>query len=160
MSTCLTIGSCTFKFPESGDCAGYGEEVHCWAVAITNKVGAFTGPCDIPLTTVCVTDGQCTWANVGSGSSLLKFSNAATRSFNLYYFVYRVACSTVSEAGVLTGIYNGSCCWRISRELTGCAGICFQITGTGQIQYKTTDLTGVQTTGQIKFSTLTRTLSQ
>lgn len=160
MSTCLIVGSCTFSFPEQGTCAGYGEQVHDWAVAVTNKLTSLTGPCDISLTTVCIADNQSTWANVGSGSSLLKFSNAATRSFNVTYNIYRVACCTVSEAGVLRGIYNGSNCWRMAREFVGCAGVCFQITSTGQIQYKSSNLPGSQTTGEMKFTTSAQTMGQ
>lgn len=159
MSKCITIGSCTFKYPTQTQCAGWGEVAADTMEAVADQLAIVTAPTDIPLTTVDFLNNQCSSINVGSGATLLRFANTAVRSFTVTYSIRRVgSCETIAETGKMHGINDGCCSWTFSYEHTGCAGVCFTITCTGQIQYTSTCLTG-QTTGKIKFRARTTPVS-
>lgn len=150
MSKSLTIGTCTFQYPEAGTKPGWGEEAACWAEAVTNKIATLSGPNDICTTSVSITNNQCTAANIGSGVSALSFSTSAVRSFVATYAVIR---GSNAESGELEGVWNGTS-WALTNSFTGCAGMCFQITTAGQIQY----FSDCSSAGTIKFRA--RTIDQ
>ena len=150
MSKSLTIGSCTFQYPEAGTKPGWGDDATCWAVAVTNKLSTLSGINDICNTTVCIANNQITAANVGSGTCALSFPVATVRSFVVTYAVLRGA---VAEAGEMEGVYDG-CVWSFAHNHIGCAGMCFQITGAGQVQY----FSSCASVGTIKFRA--RTIDQ
>ena len=131
MSKSLTVGSCTFQYPEEGTKPGWGEEATCWAVAVTNRLATLSGTNDINCTCVAVVNDQCTAASVGTGASALSFPTATVRSFVVSYAVTR---GTSVEAGEMEGVYSGSA-WSFAHNHVGCAGMCFQITAGGQVQY-------------------------
>ena len=131
MSKTLTIGTQTFEYPEQGTKAGWGEEGTDWAIAVSDLLGTLSGPNDIPLTTATIADNQSTAQDVGAGSSVLKFSTSAVRSFVVDYNVLR---GSVSESGTMTGSYDGSS-WEFSHQHTGDAGMDFEINSAGQVQY-------------------------
>jgi hypothetical protein len=149
MAKTLTIGSESFLYPEQGTKPGWGEEATCWAVAVTNLLGTLSGPNDINTTCVAIANNQCTAANVGTGASALSFSNAAVRGFEVVYAVTRTdpCCAVVSEYGTMEGNYNGTS-WSFAHEHVGCAGMCFQITAAGAVQYFSDACGGA---GTIKF---------
>lgn len=131
MSKTLTVGSETFEYPEQGTSPGWGEEATDWAVAISKTVATLSGPNDINTTTFSIADNQSCAQNVGTGASALTFSIAAVRAFTVDYSIIRGA---NAEVGQLNGVYNGSS-WALSNDLTGDAGMAFQITAAGQVQY-------------------------
>ena len=153
MAKSLTVGSCTFQYPEQGTKAGWGEEATCWAVAVTNRLNTISGANDIDLTTVCIVNNQSVAANVGTGACTLSFSASAVRSFEATYTVIRTdcCCAITTETGIMTGVYNGSA-WAFNVEQVGCAAVCFTITCAGQIQYFTDACGGA---GTIKFKAST-----
>jgi hypothetical protein len=150
MSVSLTIGSETFQYPQEGTKPGWGEEATAWAVAVTNKLATLSGPNDINCTCVVIANNQSCAQNVGTGASALSFPVSAVRSFEVCYAVTR---GTSVESGQMYGVYDGSD-WSFRHEHTDCAGVCFQITPTGQIQYFSTD----DVAGTIKFRA--RTIDQ
>lgn len=149
MSVNLTIGSETFQYPDAGTKAGWGEAATSWAVAVTNKLATLSGTNDINFTCVSIVNNQSTPANVGTGASALKFPIASVRSFVVTYAVTRTdtCCVVTAESGQIEGVYDGSN-WALNNSLIGCAGMAFEITAAGQIQYYTDATKGA---GAIKF---------
>ena len=131
MSKSLTVGNETFQYPEEGTKPGWGEEATCWAVAVTNKLATLSGVNDINCTCVVIANNQCSAANIGSGASALSFPTASVRSFVVSYAVTR---GTTVETGEMEGVFDGTT-WAFSNDITGCAGMSFQITNAGQVQY-------------------------
>lgn len=131
MSKTLTIGSETFEYPEQGTSPGWGENATDWAVATTNKLGTLSGPNDINTTTFPIADSQSAAVDVGTGATSLLFSTSAVRSFEVSYSVIR---GSDVETGTMEGIWNGSA-WSFSHSFTGDAGMDFEITAGGQVQY-------------------------
>ena len=156
MSKTLTIGSCTFQYPEQGTKAGWGEEATCWACAITTKVNSISGTNDIDLKTICIVNNKSVATNVGTGACTLSFSTSAVRSFEATYVVIRTdsCCVILTESGTMTGNYNGTACnkWNFSIEHVGCAGMCFTMTCAGQVQYFSDACAGA---GTMKFKAST-----
>ena len=136
MSKTLTVGNETFIYPTEGGNPGWGEEAADWAEAVSDKLATVSGVNDLSDTTVAMVDNQCVAANVGSGASALKFSNASVRSFEATYAVDRTdpCCVVTVESGVMTGVFNGSV-WTFQHEHVGDAGVDFSITSAGQVQY-------------------------
>ncbi len=153
MAITLVVGSCTFLFPEQGQKAGWGEVVTDWACAVTSRLSSISGPNDIDLTTVCITNNKSTATAVGSGAAALTFPVSAVRSFDVSYEVTRTcgACVLV-ESGSMSGGYNGTL-WNFSWVIdSGCAGMDFQIASCGQVQYFSDACAGA---GTMKFSAKT-----
>ena len=146
MSKSLTIGSCTFEYPEAGTKPGWGEQATCWAVAVTNKLATLSGVNDICIRSFCIGCNQATAASIGSGLSALKFTTSGccgVRSFVVDYAVTRVCggCTTV-EAGEMEGVFDGAN-WAFNHSFVGDAGVCFQICDSnGQVQYFSDNLKG------------------
>lgn len=148
MSKSLTIGSCTFQYPESGTKPGWGEEATDWAVAVSNKLNTLSGTNDINITSVCIC-ASASCATIGSGGDAFKFPTSAVRSFTATYNVARTdACCVVTvEAGTMFGVWNGSS-WDFSYNFVGCAGMCFSIASCGHVQYSSDACKG---SGTIQF---------
>ena len=161
MSKCLTIGTCTYSYPEQGTNPGWGEEATCWAVAVTGKLNTLSGPNDKNVTCVSITNninicnGFPCGLPIGAGITSLSFSTSActgVRSFIVDYNVVRTGtvsngCTPTYETGSMTGIYNGTD-WNFNHEFVGCAGVDFTISASGQINYYTDSTKGP---GNIKF---------
>ncbi len=150
MSKSLTVGNETFQYPEEGTKPGWGEEATGWAVAVTDTLGTLSGVNDITCTSVAIANNQACAANVGSGATALTFPTATVRSFVVSYAVTR---GVSVESGEMEGVYNGST-WAFNLSSVGCAGMCFQITAAGQVQY----FSDCGCTGTIKFRA--RTIDQ
>lgn len=149
MSKPLTIGSETFDFPINGQNSGWGEQVTDWAEAVTNALQTVQGPADILLTTANIINNQSTFVNINGFS----FSTATVEAFTAEYYVLRttaIPAASKVESGHISGNYDGTA-WLISIQNTGDAGIDFQITSGGQLQYKTDNMVGSNYSGVIKF---------
>ena len=157
MSKSLTIGSCTFQYPEAGTKPGWAEPATDWACAVTTTLATLSGVNDINITCVAIVNCQCTAASVGTGASALKFTTAGccgVRSFVAPYAVTRTdpCCVITVEAGEMEGVFDGST-WAFSHSFVGCAGMNFQICNcNGQVQYFTDACGGP---GTIKFKAST-----
>jgi hypothetical protein len=153
MSTNLTVGNETFAFPESGETPGWGEVVHDWAEAATDKLSSLSGTYDIPITTSSISDNQSTAANVTG----LLFNSTVTRSFIAEYVVYRETDTPtkIRENGIITGVYDGSTGWEYSIKHIGDAGMDFIVTAAGQVQYYSSNMVGASYSGEIKFKART-----
>ena len=139
MPRTLTIGSEEFLFPEQGEKAGWGEVVTDFAEAVADTLADVTNDTDIASQTVTLTDNTSSVANVGAGSSLLRFSTTAVRSFTVSYSAYRATGSGAAEVGTMSGVYDNAA-WTFSVDKTGDVGLTFTITSAGQVQYTSSSL--------------------
>lgn len=55
------------------------------------------------------------------------------------------------ESGKILGVYDGISAWIFTNEYNGNAGVDFNVTTAGQVQYFTTSIAGSNYTGTIKF---------
>jgi hypothetical protein len=96
--------------------------------------------------------------NQSSAASVtgLLFSGATTRAFSVEYSIYRktdTASSALAQMGQLRGVYNTqSASWFMSDDFSGQnAGVTFTITSGGQIQYTSSNISGANYVGTLKF---------
>jgi hypothetical protein len=79
------------------------------------------------------------------------FDSTTVRSFRVDGNIYRTTgIVESSEQFILNGLYQGASGWALTLEGEGNAGVTFSITGSGQVQYTSTNIVG-QTSGKIKF---------
>lgn len=87
----------------------------------------------------------------------LLFDGTNTRGFILDYSIYRqtdTSLSAVAQVGQLRGVFNTqSSSWFMSDDFSGQdAGVIFTIQPSGQIQYTSTDITGANYTGTLRYT--------
>lgn len=140
MSRNLTVGNEVFEYPDNLQDPGWGEPAADWAEAVSDVLGTISGTYDIAKTTFTILDNQSTAVSITGFS----FNSTVTRSFVADYVVYR---ATGFESGKIYGVYNGTA-WDYTIEHNGDAGIDFQVTAGGQVQYFTDNLYGA---GEILF---------
>lgn len=139
MSKTVQIGSNVYTIPEEGDNPGWGEDLTAYLEGIADALANVQGPNDILITSAPLTNNQSTFANIAG----LQFNTAQVQAIEVKYLIIRVydaGVSTVTESGTITGNYDGSTFFA-STQHVGDAGITFDITNTGQVQYKSSDLT-------------------
>ena len=156
MSIPLTINGTTYNYPSPGDDAGtWGEDATGFAVEVAAVLATLLAPGDILQTSFTVSNNVTIASNVNG----LLFDPAQVRAANITYSVYRKTDSVTSgnvENGTLYINYDTNAGaglkWTLSQQRNGDAGITFSITDAGQFQYITTDITGTNYIGQMKFS--------
>ena len=139
MSKTVQIGSNVYTIPEEGENPGWGEDLTAYLEGIADALANVQGPNDILITSASLNNNQSTFANVAG----LQFNTAQVQAIEVKYLVireYDAGATTVVESGTITGNYDGST-FFITTNHIGDAGMTFDITNTGQVQYKTTDLT-------------------
>lgn len=142
----LTLNGTVYNYPSPGDENKWGEDATAWAEAVNSTLGTIIGAGFIQETTVTINDDVSTFTNILGAS----FNNAVSRSFKFNYSVTRSDGITNSvETGLINGIYNGSD-WDYSIERTGDAGMDYNVTSTGQLQYKSSNIGGTYS-GSISF---------
>lgn len=150
----VTINNKTFNIPEQGQEPGWGEEVTAYLVELANVVNFLQAPGDIVNSTAIIAN------NVTSPQDIIgmQFFNANTRSARVTYQVKRqVTGSILIQSGTLYLDWNPqTASWVLTQDYTsGNAGITFSVTGLGQVQYTTTNMTGTGYQGDIVFSAKT-----
>lgn len=149
MPKSLIIGNQTFEFPLVGDNPDYGEEVTSWAEAVSDALSDVQAPNDILLTTSTILNNQAAFVNI----SAFTFSTASVRRIDCEYLIERSTLTPsqkIVEAGRIEGFYDGTN-WSWAVQSVGDAGIEFNINTSGNVQYKSSDLSGTGYVGQIKF---------
>ena len=148
MSVTLIVNNIPFDYPEQGEQAPWGEAATGWAVEVTNVLDTVKGPADILESFFDLANNQTTFSSI-SGFS---FDSTIVRSFEIYGNIYRVynsGASELVEEYTLIGLNTGSD-WLITREGFGETGITLDITSSGQVQYKSSNLAG-HVSSKIKF---------
>lgn len=134
----LTVGSDTFQYPEVGD-RSWGEDATNWAEAISETVNTLTPAGFIAVTTVNINDNVSTFTDILGAA----FNSSAVHSFRFHFTVERTNGVTRSvEIGSITGVFSNSD-WDYSIRIdAGDAGMDYQVTSAGQIQYKSSSIGG------------------
>lgn len=139
MSTQVQIGNDIFTIPNAGDNPGWGEDLTEFFLALEEALQTVQGPNDITITSANLANNQTTLADVAG----FVFNAAQVQAIEADYLVIRTfdaGASVVTENGTITGNYDGTD-FYISIQSTGDAGVEFDITSSGQVQYTTTNLT-------------------
>lgn len=153
MPKTLVVGSEEFEFPVEGDngadSGGYGESVTAWAEAVSTALGTVQQPNDIPVTSASILNSQT------SAVPILGFSFNTSEVIAIQgdYIVRRSTTSpatNVVQSGKIEGNFDGTS-WTITHERIGNSGVNFDITGSGQITYTSTNITGSGYEGEIIF---------
>lgn len=149
MPKIVTVGTEEFELPVQGENPDYAEQLTDYFVAVADALTTVQQPNDILSTTAAINNNQTTFLNIPGFS----FDTSEVIAINAEYIVDRsttIPAVTLSESGVIQGNYNGST-WTISRSFDGDADIEFDINSSGQIQYKTGNMTGAGYLGLIIF---------
>ena len=153
MSKTLQVGSDIFKYPEQGTNPGWGEEATAWAEAVTDALKSVQGPNDILLTSAALANNITTLTNIPG----FNFDTSDVQAVTAEFFVIRVydsGATTVAQSGSMAGNYDGST-FYLTVQSVGDAGMDFDITNAGQVQYKSSDLANhMSTTIRFKAKTI------
>lgn len=152
MPKTLIVNNTPYQYPKSGDEPGWGGEATGWAEAVTNVLSDLLGPNDILETAFNVANNQATFVDVTG----CFFNAASVRAAEITYSVSRSSTATPSgkvETGTIQLIYDGGAPgWSISQgNILGDAGVQFQITSGGQLQYKSSNISALNYVGTMKF---------
>lgn len=154
MSIELTVLNVPYAYPTDGQSPGWGEAATDWATAVTEALNDLIAPTDITKTTFVIANNQTTFTDING----LNFNTGLVRSASISYACYRVTDSNTyghSESGTINIVYDNSAPtpkWSITAfGITGNSGITFDITDAGQVQYKSTNITGANYSGVITF---------
>lgn len=150
MSKTLVVNNIPFEYPEQGEQQPWGESATAWAEEVTRVLNSVRGASDLLETRADVANNVTTFTNVTD----CFFDQTSVRSFNLSGNIYRkIGATELFEQFELNGLYRGTSGWALQQESQGNAGVTFQITPAGQVQYKSTNMAGdpLTYTGIIKY---------
>jgi len=153
MAIDVTINGIPFKIPETG-AQGWGEEMTGWCVAVTRELNGLITLGDIPLTSGNLLNNQ----SVAQLIPGLRFDIGTIKGAFVEYNILRTTNDVnerLTETGMLVVTYNPvTAIWDLARYSAGEAGIEFSITNVGsvgQAYYSSSNLTGAQYSGTIRF---------
>lgn len=149
MPKTLTIGTEDFEIPLEGENGNYGEQISDWCEAVTDALETVQQRNDIPNTTATILNNRTSATSVTG----FLFDTSEVISINSEFIVTRTTDSpaaTLVESGFIQGNFNGSD-WSITITSTGDSGVSFDITSGGQITYTSSNLTGTNYSGEIRF---------
>lgn len=140
MSTKVTINGNTYKVPDSGSPAGWGEDTTNVILDLISVVNALSGNDYISESdTVLSAD-----ADVVTDIPVLIFKKENTRSVNIEYVIKIDATTPLVESGNLRVYYDeNSSDWKLERDFSGdTTNVQLSVTSNGQIQYKRPNYVG------------------
>lgn len=149
----ITIQSQVINFPDSGTSPNWASSVTQFAQAVEDALSSVVGPFDVG-SQIQIIDASNPGTNVNLTN--LNFPISTVRGAFIRYSVSRTTNSTSAfESGNLMVVYNpdgsiGSK-WEMVRDYVGDGQITFNITDTGQVQFSTTALAGINHEGRISF---------
>lgn len=145
----LTIANETYEYPQNRDVSGWGAEATAWAVAVTANLGSLSGPADI-LNTVANIANNVTTPTIVPG---LSFDTATVRGARVDYNIYRVTSTAeVVEQGMIFLSYKpNASTWDMFIIGSQNANTPLSITNTGQVEYTSDNMSGINYSGSITF---------
>jgi hypothetical protein len=149
MPKILIIGTEEYEIPLQGENPDYGEQLTDFFEAVSDALTTVQQPNDILPTQASINNNQSSFTNIPGFS----FDTSEVIAINAEYIVNRsttAPAQKVTESGKIEGNYDGTS-WTISISADGDAGIELDITSAGQMQYKSTNITGTGYVGQIIF---------
>lgn len=154
MSFTITIAGTPIELPSSSESPDWSPGIIEAFQAIEQALNGAVGTYDI---TPQVFTGDA--YNPGSNIDItnLAFPNSNVRSAVINYAVYRTTSTDdAAESGIMNVVYNPNNSvgykWELSQQSTGDGQIAFNITDTGQVQFTTTTLSGINHYMRISFS--------
>lgn len=155
MSVAIVVNNIPILYPSPGDSPGWGAEATEFAVEVAEVLNNILAPTDITSTSFDIANNTTVFTDILG----LNFNTGLVRAaYQIPYAVYRVTDSNPSghaEVGEIQAVYDNAAAsgskWTWSVEFTGDSGITFFITDSGQIQYKSTNITGANYAGTINF---------
>jgi len=155
----ITITGTTVSFPDSAASPNWATAVIQFAQLVEGALNLVISAFDVPPQVYSMV------ANANSNVNLnaLSFPTANVRAAFISYSVYRSTnTNNADEAGNLIVVYNpnglvGSK-WELIQSKAGNAQVTFNITDTGQVQFSSTALSGINHIGTISF--FAKTLQQ
>lgn len=162
MPITLIVNNIPYEYPVPGDSPGWGQPATDWATEVTAVLAELLGSTDIVQTPFIISN------NISSPSDIvgLSFNTGLVRAAVIDYSIYRTSTSNPSgkaESGVISIVYDnlatpGSKWSLILYGGNGLAGVTFNITDSGQVQYTSTDIGATGYSGVIHFRA--KTLNQ
>jgi uncharacterized protein YjbI with pentapeptide repeats len=149
MPKILIVGTEEFEFPEESDNGKYGEEVTDWATAVSDALTSVQQRNDITTTTANILNN----ATVFTPITGFSFDTTEVISINCEFIVTRttdVPAVNLVSSGFIQGNFDGSA-WNVTVEYINDAGVEFDVSASGQVVYKSSNLTGSNYTGSILF---------
>jgi hypothetical protein len=138
MSIILQVNNIPFTIPTQGEQPAWGEGLTDYLTEVARVLNSLKGANDILETGATIQNN-------------FKFNAATVRSFAVQCSVSRETGSTkVYESFTLSGLRTDTD-WILQLEGFGDSGIEIDITSAGQVQYKSSNISGTGYTGLIKF---------
>lgn len=147
MSIIVSVNSIPFTIPTQGENPAWGESLTDYFVEVAKVLNSLKGANDILETGATISNNVTTFTDIPD----FKFNPSVVRSFSVQCSVSRETDSTkVYESFVLSGLRTDTD-WLLQLEGFGDSGIELDITPAGQVQYKSSDISGSGYAGLLKF---------
>jgi len=148
----INIQNTIINFPDSGQSPNWSQAIIDFAKAVELALASVVGPYDVPPQVYTMVSNVNTLVNLPN----LNFPTTAVRSAFIRYAVYRTTSTNVAyEAGQIMIVYNPSNPpgnkWEVSQDFIGNGQITFTIADTGQVEFSTTALPGINHSGRITY---------
>jgi hypothetical protein len=141
------VNNIPFEIPVQGEQPPWGESLTDFLVEVATVLNSLKGTADILETSAIISNNVTTFRDIPD----MKFNTATVRSFKVEGSIARTTDSTkLYEQFTLTGLRTDSQ-WLLEQEGIGNSGVIFDIDSSGQIQYKSTNMSGTNYSGLIKF---------
>lgn len=152
----VNVNGKVFNVPDTGREPNWSSDLVKWIREVSTVLESFFGLGTITETQSILENNISVAKNVAG----LTFNPTLTKTATIEYRIYRKtdSSSELSEKGVMTVFYSEVDPlnkWRLVRELTsgGPALIYFDIDNAGQIKYTSSNLTGSNYDGYVRFKT-------
>lgn len=162
MPVTLVVNNTPYEYPIDGDSPGWGQPATDWATAVTAVLNELLGSTDIIQTPFVIDNNITSFTDILG----LSFNTGLVRAAVIDYSIYRTSTGSPSghaETGVLNVVYDnlaspGSKWSILGYGVNGNAGVTFSITDSGQVQYKSSNISSSGYSGIMHFRA--KTLAQ
>lgn len=136
-----------FNIPVQGEQPPYGEDLTNFFTEVAKVLNSLKGANDILETGATISNNITTFADIPD----FKFNPSVVRSFSVQGSISRTTDSVKSyESFVISGLRTDTT-WILQQEGFGDTGVILDITPAGQVQYKSSNISGTGYAGVIKF---------
>lgn len=147
MAVQVYVNNIPFEIPVQGEQAPWGESLTDFFVEVSKVINTLKGPADILETSATILNNMSTYQDIPDFS----FDTSTVRGFTVTGTITRTTDSVkVYEFFIINGLRTDSN-WELQKEGFGNSGVTLDITASGQVQYKSTSISGTNYSGLIKF---------
>jgi len=141
------VNNIPFEIPVQGSQPPWGESLTEFFVEVATVLNSLKGPADILETSAIIANNITSFQDIPD----MKFNFSTVRSFKVEGNIARTTGSVkLYEEFTLVGLRTDSQ-WLLQQSGIGNSGVTFDITNGGQVQYKSTNVSGSNYSGLIKF---------